>query len=183
MFIHWTCATLILCTFIKYYFTFPGCWTWTFYPSEMLRGCLVCLIWNSSSFHFFIFKLCTLWLFAHWTCAPYILCTFDNIFWSVELKHYYVNTTFGVLTLCNLFVICNSNRSHSFIFKLCIMIVHTLKMCTGNTGPEQRLVLVPVILKSPGWILKLIRTHVHLNETTCQTKICFKVLDNTVKPV
>ena len=28
-------------------------------------------------------------------------------------------------------IICNSNKSfHSFIFKLCIMIVHTLKMCT-----------------------------------------------------
>ena len=59
------------------------------------------------------------------TCAPYILCTLDNIFGIVELGHYYVYTTFGVLTL-----FCNSNRFHSFIFKLCIMIVHTLKMCT-----------------------------------------------------
>ena len=32
-------------------------------------------------------------------CAPYILCTFDNIFVIVELRHYYVYTTFGVLTL------------------------------------------------------------------------------------
>ena len=32
-------------------------------------------------------------------CAPYILCTFDNIFGIVELRHYYVYTTFGVLTL------------------------------------------------------------------------------------
>ena len=23
------------------------------------------------------------------------------------------------------------------MFKICIMIVHTLKMCTGNAGPEQ----------------------------------------------
>ena len=37
-------------------------------------------------------------------CAPYILCTFDNIFGIVELRHYYVYTTFGMLTLfvCNL---------------------------------------------------------------------------------
>ena len=32
-------------------------------------------------------------------CAPYILRTFDNIFGIVELRHYYVYTTFGVLTL------------------------------------------------------------------------------------
>ena len=31
---------------------------------------------------------------------------------------------------CLLCVICDSNSFHSFIFKLCIMIVHTLKMCT-----------------------------------------------------
>ena len=68
---------------------------------------------------------------------PIILCTFDNLFGSVELRHYYVYTTFGVLTLSNLCVICNSNRFHSFVFKLCIMNVHTLKMCTGDAGPEQ----------------------------------------------
>ena len=39
-------------------------------------------------------------------------------------------------------VICNSNRFHSFIFKLCIMIVNMLKMCTGDAGPEQSLVLL-----------------------------------------
>ena len=32
-------------------------------------------------------------------CAPYILCTFDNIFGIVEHRHYNVYTTFGVLTL------------------------------------------------------------------------------------
>ena len=31
---------------------------------------------------------------------------------------------------CLVSVICNSNSIHSFIFKLFIMIVHTLKMCT-----------------------------------------------------
>ena len=40
-------------------------------------------------------------------CAPYILFTFDNIFGIVELGHYYVYTTFGVLTqfICVLSVI------------------------------------------------------------------------------
>ena len=37
-----------------------------------------------------------------------------------------IRNTFGFL-VC---VICNYNSFHSFIFKLCLMIVHTLKMCT-----------------------------------------------------
>ena len=32
---------------------------------------------------------------------------------------------------CLVCVICNSNSFHSFIFKLYLMIVHTLKMCTS----------------------------------------------------
>ena len=35
-----------------------------------------------------------------------------------------------MLRWCLVCVICNSNSFRSFIFKLCIMIVHTLKMCT-----------------------------------------------------
>ena len=50
--------------------------------------------------------------------------------------------------MCNLRVICNSNRFHSFIFKLCIMIVHTLKMSTGNADPEQSLVFFNSFLAS-----------------------------------
>ena len=42
---------------------------------------------------------------------------------------------------CLFVCICNSNRFHSFIFKLCIMSVNTLKMCTDDAGPEQSLVL------------------------------------------
>ena len=41
---------------------------------------------------------------------------------GVELRHF--------LRGCLVCVICNSNSIHSFIFKLCLMIVHTLKMCT-----------------------------------------------------
>ena len=44
--------------------------------------------------------------------------------------------------ICYLCVICNSNRFHSFIIKVCIMIVHILVMCTGDAGPEQSLVLL-----------------------------------------
>ena len=72
---------------------------------------------------------------------PIYLCTFDNNLGNVELKtllslhHLWSAYNFY---LC---VICNSNRFHSFIFKICIMIVHTLKMCTGDAGREQSLVL------------------------------------------
>ena len=31
---------------------------------------------------------------------------------------------------CQVCVICNSKSFHSFLFKLCLMIVHILKMCT-----------------------------------------------------
>ena len=39
--------------------------------------------------------------------------------------------------------VVSSDHTHLlfFIFKLCIMIVHNLKMCTNDTGPEQSLVL------------------------------------------
>ena len=42
--------------------------------------------------------------------------------------------------------ISNSNRFDSFIFKLCIMIVHTLKLCIGEAGPEQSLALSYIII-------------------------------------
>ena len=38
--------------------------------------------------------------------------------------------TSEMLRGCLVCVICNSDSIHSFIFNLCIMIVHTLKMCT-----------------------------------------------------
>ena len=55
----------------------------------MLRGCLVCVICNSSSFHSFIFKLCI--MIVH-TLNMYTLylCTFDNIFLSVKLRNCYI---------------------------------------------------------------------------------------------
>ena len=51
-----------------------------------------------------------------------------------------IKSTLPMECLHCLFV-CNSSRFNSFIFKLCIRIVHTLKMCTGDAGPEQSLVL------------------------------------------
>ena len=99
--------TLKLCTsyfvHIWYIFSFfQVCWTWTFYPSEMLRGCLVCVICDSISFHSFIFKLNMLWLLTHWTCVHPILCAHPS----------------EMLRGCLICVICDCSSFHSFIFKL-----------------------------------------------------------------
>ena len=66
--------------------------------------------------------------------AAYNLCTFG----IVEIIRHYLWSAY-IVYLC---VICNSNRFHSIMFKLCIMIVHTLKMCTEDIGPEQSLILL-----------------------------------------
>ena len=51
-----------------------------------------------------------------------------TFFTGVELRHFFhLKCEGGVWLMCNL---TNSNSFHSFIFNLCIMIVHTLKMCT-----------------------------------------------------
>ena len=57
-----------------------------FFPSEMLRGCLVCVICNSSSYHSFIFKLYIMIVHSLNMYTLY-LYTFDNIFLSVKLRN------------------------------------------------------------------------------------------------
>ena len=65
---------------------------------------------------------------------------FYYIFGSVELDIIMSRPHLGCLH-CE---ICDSNRFYSSIFKLCIMILHTLKMYSGDEGPEQILVLFPL---------------------------------------
>ena len=95
----------------------------------MLRGCLACVICNSNSIHSFIFKLHTIIVHTLKIHTFYIVQRFI-FFFSVLTG---VGTFFPseMLRGCLVCVICNSNSIHSFIFKLCIMIVHTLKMCTS----------------------------------------------------
>ena len=83
-------------------------------------------------------------------CAPCILSIIDNIFGLLNLD--IITSTPLLDYLC---VICNSNRFHSFIFKFCIMIVNMLKMCTGDAGPEQSLVLFDLFLYVPSTIFQL----------------------------
>ena len=96
----------------------------------MLRGCLAFVICNSVSIHSLYSNL-TQRLFTHWKCAPPILWTFHKfilIFWHVLNLDIFPPERLRGCLVC---VICNSNSVHSFIFKLYIMIVHTLKMWTS----------------------------------------------------
>ena len=103
---YWRCASPIFCKFDKYFLIFRGVELRHIFPSEMLRGYLVCVICNSNSFHSFIFKLCT-----HWRCAPTFLFTFDNILFLGVLNLDIINSRPSLGLHC---VICNSNRYYSF---------------------------------------------------------------------
>ena len=67
--------------------------------------------------------------------APYILCTFDNILGMLNID--VIKSTHPLECLHCLFVCNLLFKQMSFLY---IMIVHTLKMCTGDAGPEQSLV-------------------------------------------
>ena len=97
----------------------------------MLRGCLACVICNSNSIHSFIFKLHSMIVHTLRMCTSYFLHVsqfFFSFLTGDELRHFFLSE---MLRGCLVCVICNSNSIHFFIFKLCIMIVHTLKMCTS----------------------------------------------------
>ena len=100
------------------------------FSSKMLRGCLVCEIFNSNSIQSFIFILYimivhTLKMFTfHFVHISYFL----SYFWLVLNLDIFRSEMFRGCLVC---VICYPSSIHSFIFKLCIIIVHTLKMCTS----------------------------------------------------
>ena len=94
----------------------------------MLRGCLVCAICNSNSIHSFIFKLCIMIVHTLKMCTLY----FIHISWIFFYFFGVLNIDIFSLEKLRWFlfcVICNSKSFHSLLFKLCIMIVHTLNMC------------------------------------------------------
>ena len=102
------------------------------YPYATLLGCLVCVICNSKCFHSFIFKRCIMIVYTLKICTFY----FVHISWIfLKNSHFWAVLNidifqFKMLRWCQVCVICNSNIIHSFKFKLCIIIVHTLNMCT-----------------------------------------------------
>ena len=97
--------------------------------SATLLKCLVCVICNSKSFHSFSFKLCIMIVQILKMCTSYFvhISWIFSQFWRVLNLDIFLSK---MLRGCLVCVICNSNSFHFFIFKLCIMIVHTLKMGT-----------------------------------------------------
>ena len=100
-----------------------------YFPSEMRRGYLVCVKYNSNSFHSFILTLnnnC-----SHIENVHLLFCTYLMILYSslglLNLDSFFRKMLRG----CLVCVICNAKKFHSLIFKLCIIIVHTLNMCTS----------------------------------------------------
>ena len=113
--------TLEICIFYfvhisRIFLSVLGVLNFDIFPFKMLRWCLVSVMCNSSSFHSFIQIL-------HYDCSyiehvhPIFGEHIDDIFGSVEIRHFYVYTSSsGVLTFFNFCVIRNSNRLHSFTF-------------------------------------------------------------------
>ena len=125
---------LLFCArFIFFFFSFlRGVELRHFFPSEMLRGCLVCVICNSNSIHSFIFKLCIMIVHKLKMYVHHLFCAcFINFFTFLQVLNLDLFLS-EMLRGCLVCVNCNSNSIHYFIFKLCIMIVHTLKMSTFN---------------------------------------------------
>ena len=101
------------------------------FPSEMRRGCLVCVISNSNSFHSFIFKLCIMIVHTLKTCiSNFYFYKFNDFFGGREALN--LDSFFcKMLRMCMICVICNSKSFHSLICKLSIMIILTVNVCTS----------------------------------------------------
>ena len=119
LFTHWRYAPPILYTFHEYLEGGggQGCLIRHF-PSKMHRWCLVCVIWNSHSFHSFISRIMT---YTEWICAPLILCTFDK--YQLIFEGFW---TWTLLRLHHLSLQC------VILFKPCILIPDILTMRTNR---------------------------------------------------
>ena len=100
----------------------------------MHRGCLIYIICNSNGIYSFVFKLCITIVNTLKMCTSYVM----------QISQFFFHFFFGgggilnldiflfkMLRWCLVCVMCNSNSFHSLLFKLCIMIVHTLNMYTS----------------------------------------------------
>ena len=72
LFIHWTCAPPILCTFDKY-FLILGLLNLDIVFNRNAKGCLVCVIGNSSNFHSFIFNIGIIIVHTLKMCTSYFV--------------------------------------------------------------------------------------------------------------
>ena len=87
----------------------------------MLRRCLVCVICD--------FKLCIMIVHILKMCTFLFYAHFMNIFFDFWGVLNLVMFSLQMLRWFLVCVICNSKSFYSLVFKLCIMIDHTLNMC------------------------------------------------------
>ena len=128
MYTYWRCAPTILCTF-HFFFHFWWVLNLDNFFIQNVGGCVVCVICYSNSIHSFIFIIYIMIVYTLKMCTSYFahVSYFFSIFLRVlNLDIFSIRNDKGVPSFC----IWNSNSIRSFIFKLCIMIFHTLKMCT-----------------------------------------------------
>ena len=64
---------LLFCAHLINIFLFLWVLNLDIFPSEMHRGCLVCVICNSNSFHFFLFNLCIMIVHTLKMCTSYFV--------------------------------------------------------------------------------------------------------------
>ena len=95
-------------------------------------------------------NMCTLYFVA---CAHFII--------FLGVLNLDIITSTPPLEYLHCLFVCNSNRFHSFIFKLCIMIVHTLKMYTDDAGPEQSFVLFHYMLTCEILVFVVYHSYTH----------------------
>ena len=98
-------------------------------PSATLSGYLICVICTSRSFHSFIFNLCIM-IVRTLNMSTSLSCTFHEYLLFLGVLYLDIFPS-KILRWCLVYVICNSISFNSFIFKLCITIVHILKKCTS----------------------------------------------------
>ena len=103
-------------------------------PSSTLFGRLVCVIYNSKSFHYFIFKLCIMivhtlkmcttnfWVVLNWDIFPSKMLRWCPVLCNLQLQHV---SPFYIQTLQNdcsdiedvhLFILCTFDKFFSFFF-------------------------------------------------------------------
>ena len=117
--------TLKMCTFYFVHFPYFSFTFLTdvelhkFFPSVMLRGCLVCVICNPNSIYYFIFKLCIMIVHTLMMCTSYFL----HISWIFFSFLGVLNLDIFSLEMLRWFlvcVICNSKSFHFVILKFAL---------------------------------------------------------------
>ena len=111
--------------------------------SATLLGCLVCVICKLRQKFPFLYNQTLHNDWSHIEEEHLLFCAhLINIFsflWVLNLDIFFRSEMSRGCLVC---VICYSNSYHSFIFKLCILIIHTLKMCTSSLCTFDKIFLI-----------------------------------------